>query len=112
MKRLLTAALAGVVLAAPLATLGGPDEIQRQAIWKAHEAKRAEAAAEAQRSRAVQAHAQLMNDAKARLQADRPSADMSDQSLRAWVDGYLKRVDQSLDAMAEQYRAVTPGVGK
>ena len=112
MKRLLLTALVGLTLAAPLGAFGGVDEIQRQTTWRAHEAKRKQAAADAERQRLMQAHAQLMDDAGVEMRAARPSADMSAQQMREWLDEHLRLMDQLMGRLVEQYRGVTPGAGK
>ena len=109
MKRLLLTALAGLALAAPPAAFSGADELQRQMIWRAQEAQRKRAAADAERQRQIQAHAQLMDDARAQLRAARPADGISAQTMREWYEAHLRFMDQLMDRLVEQYRGVTPG---
>lgn len=112
MKQLLLAALAGLAVATPLAGFGGLDEIQRQAIWRAHEAKRKQAAAEAEQQRQMQAHGQLMTGTRVQMSADRPPDGLSAQEMREWLDQHLRRMDEAMTRLIDQYRGVMPGAGK
>jgi len=112
MKKLLIAALAGIAVATPLAGFGGQDESQRQATWRVHEAKRKQAAMEAEQQRQLQAHAQLMRDARAQLGADRVPDGASAQEMRAWLDQHVRRMDEAMNRLIDQYRGANPGAGK
>lgn len=112
MKQLLIAALAGLAVATPLAGFGGQDESQRQSTWRVHEAKRKQAAVEAEQQRQLQAHAQLMMDSKGQLGTDRMPDGLSAQEMRAWLDQHLRRMDETMVRLIDQYRGANPAVSK
>jgi hypothetical protein len=85
-----------------------PDEIQRQMLWRAHEAKRQQIAAEAEQRRQADLHARLMADARATLSGDRPPQGVDTVRLSEWFEQYLRRVDGVFLRLLDQYPRAMP----
>jgi hypothetical protein len=103
--------LAASVLAAvaiPLPGHAAPDEIQRQLLWRAHEAKRQQLAAEAETRRQASLHVRLMADARATLSADRPPQGADAALLSEWFDQHLRRLDEAFMRLIDQYPRAMP----
>ena len=113
--KIVFAVLAGSALLLPLAGVAGPDEAQRAIIQKAHEAKKALAAAEAasgtERQKMMQDHMKMMQDVMAQMQKAKPAGGMTPQQMREWIDEHLKLMDEMMGQMMEEHHMMMQGMG-
>jgi uncharacterized protein YicC (UPF0701 family) len=116
MKNVLAAMLAGVVLALPFTGVAGPDDVQKQIIQRAQEAKKklaaAQAASGAERQKMMQEHMKMMQDMMAQMRKAKPGAAMTPQQMREWVDEHLKLMDQLMGQMMDEHHMMMQGMGK
>lgn len=119
MKRLITAVLAGAVLALPLAGMSAPDEAQKQLIQRAQEAKKklaaAEAARGAERQKMMQEHMKMMQDMMAQMQKAKPAGGMKPEQMREWIDEHMKLMQEMMSQMMGEHHMMMqdgmPGMG-
>lgn len=115
MKRLLIAALAAMTLALPLSGIGGPDEIQKQLIQRAQEAKKklaaAQAAQGAERQKMMQEHMKAMQEMMAQMQKAKPRDGMKPEQMREWIDEHMKLMQQMMDQMMGEHAMMMEGGG-
>lgn len=115
MKKLLTAILAGAMLALPLAVMSGPDETQKQLIQRAQEAKKklaaAQAAQGAERQKMVQEHMKMMDQMMAQMQKAKPRGGMTPEQMREWIDEHLKLMNEMMSQMMGEHHMMMQGGG-
>jgi uncharacterized protein YicC (UPF0701 family) len=115
-KRILIAAMTGLVLAMPLAGVGAPDELQKQLIQRAQDAKKklaeAQAATGAQRQKLMEEHMKLMQSLMAQMRTAKPRDAMTPQQMREWIDEHLKLMDQMMGQMMDEHHMLMQGMGK
>ncbi len=115
MKRLLSATVAGLMLALPMLAYGGPDETQRRMIERAQEAKRKVAAAQsaegAARQQMMREHMQMMRELVAQMQKAKPAQGLTPQQMREWIDEHLALMQQVMDQMMDQHHLMMQGMG-
>jgi len=115
-RKLLTAALAGLVLALPLAAFAPPDEIQKQMTQRVQESKRklaaAQAAAGAERQKLMQEHMKLMQEIMAQMRTAKPREGLTPQQMREWIDEHMKLMDQMMGQMMDEHHMMMQGTGK
>lgn len=115
MRKFLTAVLAGVAFALPLAGLAGPDEVQKQIIQRAQESKRkldaALAVTGAERQKMMREHMKLMQDVMAQMRKAEPRRGMTPQQMRDWIDEHMKLMDQLMDQMMAEHHMLMQGLG-
>ena len=115
MKRLLTASLAGLALALPLAGHTAPDDAQKQIIQRAQDAKKkltaAQAASGAERQKMMQEHMKMMQDMMASMQKAKPRASMKPEQMREWMDEHMKLMDQMMGQMMDEHHMMMQGGG-
>ena len=114
LNRLLTAVLAAVALAMPLAGFAGPDETQRLMIQRAQEAKRklaaAQAAQGAERQKMMQEHMKMMQGMLAQMQKAKPGAGMTPDQMREWIDEHLKLMSEMTSQMMDEHHMMMQGM--
>lgn len=123
MKRrsLAVAILAGALLA-PLAGMAAPDELQRQWIQRAQEAKKklaaAQAAQGAERQKMRQEHMTMMQQLMAQMQKAKPRDGMTPEQMREWTSEHLKLMDEMMGQMMAEHHMMMqdmsgmPGMGR
>ena len=115
MKKLFTAALAGLVLALPLAGVAAPDETQKQLIQRAQEAKKklaaAQAAQGAERQKMMQEHMKMMQDMMAQMQKAKPRGGMTPDQMREWIDEHMKLMQEMMAQMMDEHHMIMQGGG-
>ncbi len=111
MKNLLITALAGLVLALPLAAFAPPDENQRVMEAKQKLAA-AQAASGAQRQKLMEEHMKLMQTMMTQMRAAKPAAGMTPQQMREWIDEHMKLMDQMMGQMMDEHHMMMQGMGK
>ena len=114
MKRLIVAALAGALLAIPFAGVAAPDEAQKQLVQRAQEAKKKLAAAQAaqgpERQKMTQEHMKMMQDMMAQMQKAKPSAGMTPEQMREWIDEHLKLMQEMMSQMMDEHHMMMGGM--
>ena len=114
MKKLLTAVIAGTMLALPFTGMAGPDEAQKQLIQRAQDAKKklaaAQAAPGAERQKMMQEHMQMMRDITAQMQKAKPREGMSPQQMKEWIDEHMKLMEQMMGQMMEEHHMMMQGM--
>ena len=114
MKRLLTAAFAGLMFLNS-AAFAAPDETQKQLIQRAQEAKKKLAAAQAasgpERQKMMQEHMKMMQAMMAQTRKAKPRAGMTPEQMREWMDEHLKLMDQMMGQMMDEHHMMMQGMG-
>jgi uncharacterized protein YicC (UPF0701 family) len=115
MKRRFLAAMAALVLAAPMLVYAAPDEAQKQLMQRSAEAKRkldaANAAQGAQRDKLMQEHMDLMGQMMKQMQSARPGPNATPQQMREWIDEHMKVMDQMMSQMMDGQRMMMGPMG-
>ena len=110
MKKLLTAVVAGTMLALPLTGMAAPDEAQKQLIQRAMDAKKklasAQAVTGAERQKMMQEHMQMMQDMMAQMQKAKPRDAMSPQQMKEWTDEHMKLMQQMMSQMMDGHHMI------
>ena len=113
MKKLLTAILAGAMLALPFAATGAPDETQKQLIQRAQDAKKklaaAQAAQGAERQKMMQEHMKMMQDMMAQMQKAKPGGGMRPEQMREWIDEHMKLMQEMMSQMMGEHHMMMQG---
>lgn len=119
MKKLVIAALAGLVLALPLAGVAAPDETQKMLIQRAQEAKKklsaAQAAQGAERQKMMQEHMTMMQTMMTQMEKAKPSAGMKPEQMREWIDEHMKLMQEVMSQMMGEHHmmmGMQGGMGK
>jgi len=103
---LLTAVLAGVLMAAPVIH-AAPDVAQQQMIQRIQDAKlklkAAEDAKGAQRQKLMQEHMQMMEETLGKMQGMKPRAGMSPKEQQEWIDEHQKLMQQLMGQMMDEH---------
>jgi len=107
MNKLIVATLAALALAMPLAGITAPDEVQKQLIQRAQEAKKklaaAQAAQGAERQKMMQEHMKLMQQMMAQMEKAKPRAGMKPEQMREWMDEHMKLMQQLMGQMMDEH---------
>jgi hypothetical protein len=115
-KKLLSALLAGALLALPFAAASAPDETQKQLIQRAQEAKRklsaAQAAQGAERQKMMQEHMKMMQDMMAQMQTAKPRGGMTADQMREWIDEHMKLMQEMMGQMTGDHRMMMQGMAR
>lgn len=115
MKRRVLAAIAALVLAAPMFAYAAPDEAQKQMLQRSAEAKRkldaAQTAQGAQRDKLLQEHMDLMGQMMKQMQSARPGPNATPQQMREWIDEHMKVMDQMMSQMMDGQRMLMRPMG-
>jgi len=115
MNKLIVATMAALALAMPLAGIAAPDEVQKQLIQRAQEAKKklasAEAASGAERQKLMQEHMKLMQEVMAQMQKAKPGAGMKPEQMREWIDEHMKLMQQMMGQMMDEHHMMMQGGG-
>lgn len=113
MTRFLMAVLAGITLALPLSGIGAPDEVQKQLIQRAQEAKKklaaAQAAQGAERQKMMQEHMKMMQDMMAQMQKAKPRGGMKPEQMREWIDEHMKLMQEMMGQMMGEHHMMMQG---
>jgi ABC-type glycerol-3-phosphate transport system substrate-binding protein len=119
--KMFIAALAGVALMLPLASMGVPYGMQQSINQKAQEAKKELAAAQAatgpERQKMMERHMKMMDDIIAQMQKAKPGTNMTPEQMREWIDEHLKLMNEMMGQMMEEHHMMMqdmgmPGMGK
>lgn len=114
MKKLLAALIAGLILALPLAVLGGPDEAQKALIQRTMDAKKklvaAQAASGAERQKAMQEHMKMMQEMMAQMQKAKPRTGMTPDQMREWIDEHMKLMGEMMGQMMDEHHMMMQGM--
>jgi uncharacterized protein YicC (UPF0701 family) len=115
MRKLLTAGLAAVVLALPLSGTAAPDEVQKQLIQRAQDAKKqlatAQAAQGAERQKAMQEHMKMMQEMMAQMDKAKPRSGMKPEQMREWMDEHMKLMQEMMSQMMGEHHMMMQGMG-
>ena len=115
MNKLIVATLAALALAMPLAGITAPDEVQKQLIQRAQEAKKklaaAQAAQGAERQKMMQEHMKLMQQMMAQMEKAKPRAGMKPEQMREWMDEHMKLMQQLMGQMMDEHHMMMQGGG-
>lgn len=103
MTKLFMAALAAIVLALPVAGIAAPDEVQKQLIQRAQDAKKklaaAQAASGAERQKMMQEHMKMMQTMMGQMQKAKPAAGMTPDQMHEWMDEHMKLMQEMMGQM-------------
>ena len=107
MNKLIVATLAALALAMPLAGITAPDEVQKQLIQRAQDAKKTLAAAQAaqgaERQKMMQEHMKLMQQMMAQMEKAKPRAGMKPEQMREWMDEHMKLMQEMMGQMMDEH---------
>ena len=114
MKTLISALLAGLILALPLTGMTAPDEAQKALVQKAQDAKKklaaAQAAQGAERQKMMQEHMKMMQEMMAQMQKAKPGSEMSPQQMREWIDEHMKLMQEMMSQMMGEHHMMMQGM--
>ena len=115
MKRILIAVVTGLAIAMPLLATAAPDEVQKQMIQRAQEAKKKLAAAQAtsgaERQKMMQEHMAMMQGMMTQMQKAKPGGGMSPQQMREWIDEHMKLMQEMMGQMMDEHHMMMQGGG-
>jgi len=115
MRTLLIAGLAAVALALPLSGTAAPDEVQKQLIQRAQDAKKqlatAQAAQGAERQKAMQEHMKMMQEMMAQMDKAKPRGGMKPEQMREWMDEHMKLMQEMMSQMMGEHHMMMQGIG-
>jgi len=115
MKRMLIAVVTGLAIAMPLLGTAAPDEVQKQMVQRAQEAKKKLAAAQAasgvERQKMMQEHMTMMQGMMAQMQKAKPGGGMSPQQMREWIDEHMKLMQEMMGQMMDEHHMMMQGGG-
>lgn len=113
MKRLITTVAVIAFAAAPLATLAGQDEAQRQITQRLQAQKLKLAAAEkaqgTERDKLMQEHMRMMQETMGKMQAMNPRDGMTPKEQKEWMDEHQKLMQQMMDQMMAEHHMMMQG---
>ena len=113
--KLWLATLAAMALTLPVASVAGPDEVQKQMMQRAQEAKKklgaAQAAKGAERQKMMQEHMKMMQDMMAQMQKAKPGAGMTPEQMREWIDEHMKLMNEMMSQMMDEHHMMMEGMG-
>jgi len=113
MKRMLIAVVTGLAIAMPLLGTAAPDEVQKQMVQRAQEAKKKLAAAQAasgvERQKMLQEHMKMMQGMMAQMQKAKPGGGMSPQQMREWIDEHMKLMQEMMGQMMDEHHMMMQG---
>jgi uncharacterized protein YicC (UPF0701 family) len=110
MKRIILAIAAAIALAAPVAGITAPDEVQKQIMQRSAEARKklaaAQAAQGAERQKMMQEHMKMMQDITGQMQKAKPRAGMTPEQMREWIDEHMKLMNEMMGQMMDEHHMV------
>jgi hypothetical protein len=113
--KLVIAGMAVVALSLPLASMAGPDSSQQAIIQKAQQAKKELAAAQSatgpERQKMMQEHMKMMQDVMTQMQKAKPSAGMTPEQMREWIDEHLKLMNEMMSQMMGEHHLMMQTMG-
>ena len=113
MKRMLIAVVTGLAIAMPLLGTAAPDEVQKQMVQRAQEAKKKLAAAQAasgvERQKMLQEHMKMMQGVMTQMQKAKPGGGMSPQQMREWIDEHMKLMQEMMGQMMDEHHMMMQG---
>ena len=113
MKRILMAAVTGLAIAMPLLGTAAPDEVQKQMVQRAQEAKKKLAAAQAasgvERQKMLQEHMKMMQGVMTQMQKAKPGGGMSPQQMREWIDEHMTLMQELMGQMMDEHHMMMQG---
>jgi len=90
-----------------VSAVAAPDELQRQMIQRAQQAKQklqqAEAARGAERQKLMGEHMKMMKETMGKMQAMKPKAGMPMQEHEDWISQHQKLMDDMMGQMMEEH---------
>ena len=113
MKRILIAVVTGLAIAMPLLGTAAPDEVQKQMVQRAQEAKKKLAAAQAasgvERQKMMQEHMTMMQGMMTQMRKAKPGGGMSPQQMREWIDEHMKLMQEMMGQMMDEHHMMMQG---
>ena len=114
MKHFIATAALIAFAAAPLASLAGQDEAQRQITQRLQEQKMKLAGAEkaqgAERDKLMQEHMKMMQETMGKMQAMKPRDGMTPKEQKEWMDEHQKLMQQMMDQMMAEHHMMMQGM--
>jgi hypothetical protein len=115
MRKALIAVFLAFAVAVPLISSAAPDEVQKQLIQHAQEAKKklaaAQAAQGAERQKMMQEHMKMMQDMMAQMQKAKPRGGMKPEEMREWIDEHMKLMQEMMSQMMGEHHMMMQGGG-
>ena len=108
MRKALIAVLLAFAVAVPLISSAAPDEVQKQLIQHAQEAKKKLAAAQAAQGAERQ---KMMQDMMAQMQKAKPRGGMKPEEMREWIDEHMKLMQEMMSQMMGEHHMMMQGGG-
>lgn len=107
MRNAILAVLAAGLLGASLGAMAGPDATQQQLMQRMHESKQKLAAAEKakgeERRKLMAEHMKMMDETMGKMAEMKPTADMTPQQQKEWMDEHQKLMQSMMDQMMGEH---------